>query len=56
MDIRDVWRQRRRREFVEVYVIYMHYVEGIHNAIISAGGHHHTEAAEGGAEHAEHTY
>lgn len=27
------------REFVEAYVIYMHYVEGIHAAIMSAGGH-----------------
>jgi hypothetical protein len=33
------------REFVEAYVIYMHYVEGIHTAIMSAGAHH----AEGGA-------
>lgn len=29
------------REFVEAYVQYMHYVEGIHNAVMSAGGHHH---------------
>ena len=28
------------REFVEAYVIYMHYVEGIHTAIMSAGAHH----------------
>ena len=28
------------REFVEAYVTYMHYVEGIHAAIISAGAHH----------------
>lgn len=28
------------REFVEAYVMYMHYVEGIHAAILSAGGHH----------------
>ena len=33
------------REFVEAYVSYMHYVEGIHTAIMSAGAHH----AEGGA-------
>ena len=33
------------REFVEAYVIYMHYVEGIHAAIMSAGAHH----AEAGA-------
>lgn len=30
------------REFVEAYVTYMHYVEGIHAAILSAGGHGHT--------------
>jgi hypothetical protein len=34
------------REYVEAYVIYMHYVEGIHTAIMSAGGHHHEGAAE----------
>ncbi|MDD5708627.1 MAG: DUF6448 family protein, partial [Kiritimatiellae bacterium] len=28
------------REFVEAYVTYMHYVEGIHTAIMSAGAHH----------------
>ncbi len=28
------------REFVEAYVIYMHYVEGIHTAITSAVDHH----------------
>lgn len=28
------------REFVEAYVVYTHYVEGIHNAIISSGAHH----------------
>ncbi len=33
------------REFVEAYVIYTHFVEGIHNAIMSAGDHH-AEAAE----------
>ena len=27
------------REYVEAYVIYMHYVEGIHTAIMTAGGH-----------------
>jgi hypothetical protein len=32
----------------------MHYVEGIHAAIVSAGGHHHADAAEGEAEHKEH--
>jgi hypothetical protein len=35
------------REFVEAYVAYMHYVEGIHAAIMSAGGHEH--AGEGGS-------
>ena len=34
------------REFVEAYVTYMHYVEGIHTAIMSAGGHHHEGAGE----------
>ena len=34
------------REFVEAYVTYMHYVEGIHTAIMSAGAHH-AEAGEG---------
>jgi hypothetical protein len=29
------------RAFVEAYVIYMHYVEGIHAAIMSSGGHAH---------------
>jgi len=28
------------REFVEAYVKYMHYVEGIHTAIVSTGAHH----------------
>jgi hypothetical protein len=39
------------REYVEAYVIYMHYVEGIHDAIMSAGGHGHAEASTAG--HAE---
>lgn len=34
------------REFVEAYVTYTHYVEGIHTAILSAGGHHHEDAGE----------
>ena len=33
------------RKFVEAYVTYTHYVEGVHAAIVSAGGHAH--AAEG---------
>lgn len=32
------------REYVEAYVTYMHYVEGIHDAILSAGEHHHGDA------------
>ncbi len=28
------------REFVEAYVAYVHYVEGVHSAIASAGDHH----------------
>ncbi len=46
------------REFVEAYVIYTHYIEGIHSAITSAGGHAHageTESAvPGKEEHREH--
>jgi hypothetical protein len=38
------------REFVEAYVAYMHYVEGIHAAIMSAGAHHGGEA-QSPAEH-----
>ncbi len=38
------------REFVEAYVMYMHYVEGIHTAIMSAGAHH-AEGGEGAAAH-----
>jgi len=40
------------REFVAAYVTYVHYVEGIHTAIMSAGAHH-GEAAEGQVEHKE---
>jgi len=29
------------REFVEAYVVYMHYVEAVHAAIVAAGGDHH---------------
>ena len=36
------------REFVEAYVTYMHYVEGVHTAILSAGGHHHADAETAG--------
>lgn len=38
------------REFVEAYVVYMHYVEGIHTAIMSAGTHH-AEAGEAAPAH-----
>lgn len=40
------------REFVEAYVSYMHYIEGIHNAIMSAGDHH-EGAGAGTAAHEE---
>lgn len=46
------------REFVEAYVVYVHYVEGIHAAIMSAGGHHHASAPTSAtlvtSEHREH--
>ena len=38
------------REFVEAYVTYMHYVEGVHTAIMSAGTHH-AEVGAGAATH-----
>ena len=45
------------REYVEAYVAYVHFVEGIHAAVMSAGGHAHAEsrapAAAGHAAHAE---
>lgn len=41
------------REFVKAYVIYMHYIEGIHAAIMSAGGHH-EEATPGAARPEDH--
>lgn len=44
------------REFVEAYVVFMHYVEGIHDAILAAGGHAHESAAgteAAGAAHPE---
>jgi Family of unknown function (DUF6448) len=34
------------REFVEAYVTYTHYVEGIHTSIVTGGGHHHEGAVE----------
>ncbi len=42
------------REFVEAYVTYMHYVEGIHDAIMSTGGHQHTESAAAPSGHEQH--
>ena len=42
------------REYVEAYVVYMHYVEGIHAAIMSAGEHHREGAAPENSEHTEH--
>jgi len=42
------------REYVEAYVTYMHYVEGIHTAIMSAPSHHHDAAAETKSDHEEH--
>jgi len=34
------------REYVEAYVEYVHYLEGIHNAILGKGGHHTEETKE----------
>lgn len=34
------------REYVEAYVTYVHYVEGIHSAMVSAGSHQHGSTAE----------
>lgn len=42
------------REFVEAYVQYTHYVEGIHAAIMSTGSHH-GHSPEIGKEHSEST-
>jgi len=46
------------REFVEAYVAYMHFVEGVHTAITPTGGHGHAEGVAGkvplNAEHAGH--
>jgi hypothetical protein len=32
------------REYVEAYVEYLHYVEGVHKTIAGKGGHHHEES------------
>lgn len=43
------------REYVEAYVTYTHYVEGIHDAIKAVGVHHHADSVAGAAPHsAEH--
>ncbi len=43
------------REYVAAYVAYVHYVEGIHAAVMSAGGHAHAAgAAPAPANHPEH--
>ena len=34
------------REYVDAYVTYVHYVEGIHSAMLAAGGHQHAGAAK----------
>jgi hypothetical protein len=43
------------REYVEAYVQYVHYVEGIHTAIAGKGGHH-EEAEESGEAMPEHQH
>lgn len=40
------------REYVEAYVDYMHYVEGIHTAAMPKGGHHEKAAEKAHTEHA----
>lgn len=42
------------RAFVEAYVAYMHLVEGIHDAIVSAPGHTHAGATDAGLPGDEH--
>lgn len=44
------------REYVEAYVTYLHYVEGVHDAIVASGGHHGGggEAVQPQAEHQKH--
>jgi len=37
------------REYVEAYVTYMHFVEGIHTVVMSAGGHAHAGESESAA-------
>lgn len=42
------------REFVEAYVTYMHYVEGIHTAIASSASHHTADTAPAADMHKNH--
>lgn len=42
------------REFVEAYVTYMHYVEGVHTAIAASGGHQHAAPAPAADAHEGH--
>jgi hypothetical protein len=45
------------REYVEAYVSYTHFVEGVHAAIVSTGGHQHAAAAansDKNTQHADH--
>ena len=37
------------RAYVEAYVTYMHFVEGVHDAILATGGHEHGEVEPAGA-------
>jgi len=39
------------RAYVEAYVTYVHYVEGVHAAIMAAGGHAEAASVPAGAEH-----
>lgn len=39
------------REFVAAYVTYVHYVEGVHDAIVAAGSHHAEHNSDTGHEH-----
>ena len=41
------------REYVEAYVAYVHFVEGIHAAVMATGGHAHAEGASALEHHAE---
>jgi len=39
------------REFVAAYVTYVHYVEGVHDAIVASGGHHAEHNSDPGHAH-----